>query len=315
MTYKIDSEMAPIMEALAKRSTGAPSPKRGDWQALRTSANAGLAYMASLVPASKDLTITKYSVTVPDGVQIELRWYTKTGPAPGSAVVYAHGGGMIAGSLDLYDEVVSWYVSETGVPFLAVEYRLAPEASGTSLAEDVFAAVLWLVDHSSQLQVDPQRIALMGDSGGGGPTAGAAILARDKQLSLARQILIYPALDDRNVNPDPTREPFLTWSYDNNFTAWSAMLGDKRGTNVVSPIAAPARLKDFSGLAPAYIDVGDLDIFRDENIAYAQKLAKAGVPVELHVYPGVPHGFERFGPNTKIGEYAMKTRAVAIELI
>jgi acetyl esterase/lipase len=121
----------------------------------------------------------------------------------------------------------------------------------------------------------------MGDSGGGSPTTGGRDHARDRGIRLARQILIYPMLDDRNLGPDPAREPFLTWTY-GNFTAWSAVLGGDLGTGAVSPLAAPAHLAD---LAPAYIDVGDFDSFRDEDIAYAQRLARAGVPVELHVHP------------------------------
>jgi acetyl esterase/lipase len=100
---------------------------------------------------------------------------------------------MIGGSLDLYDKVVSRYVWQTGVPFLSVGYRLAPEAtSSTRLAEDVFTGRNWLASHAADLRVDAARIAVMGDSGGGCPTAGAAILARDRTVSLARQILIYP---------------------------------------------------------------------------------------------------------------------------
>ena len=204
---------------------------------------------------------------------------------------------MILGSLDTYDTLLSRYVALSGVPFLSVGYRLASDATGTTLAEDVFSGLAWLTDHAVSLDVDPARIAVMGDSGGA-PTAGAAILARDRGLRLVRRILIYPMLDDRNQTPDPALAPFLTWSYVDNYTAWHAVLGDDLGRDIVSPIAAPGRLKDFAGLAPAYLEVGDLDIFRDETIAYAQGLARAGLPVELHVHPGVPHGWERFAPDS-----------------
>jgi acetyl esterase/lipase len=125
---------------------------------------------------------------------------------------------------------------------------------------------------------------------------------------VARQILIYPMLDDRNQTPDPGLAPFATWTYDNNYTAWRAVLGDDLGRDTVSPVAAPGRLKDFAGLAPAYLDVGDLDIFRDETIAYAQGLAHAGVPVELHVHPAVPHGWDRFAPETATARRAFDDR-------
>jgi acetyl esterase/lipase len=115
--------------------------------------------------------------------------------------------------------------------------------------------------------------------------------------------------------PGPIPAALLTWTYDNNFTGWNAALGDERGTHAVSPVAAPARLTDFVGLAPAYIEVGDLDIFRDESISYAQQLARAGITIELHVHPGAPHGFERFALATKLGQRAMHDRARAVASI
>jgi acetyl esterase/lipase len=273
--------------------------------------------MDTLTPASAGVTTTSFFTPVSDGGgEIELRWYTTTSAAPGPAVVYAHGGGMIGGSLDLYDKVVSWYVAQTGVPFLSVDYRLAPEAtSSTSLAEDVFTGLTWLTAHAAGLGADPARIAVMGDSGGGGPTAGAAILARERNVPLARQILVYPMLDDRNTAPGAIPAEVITWTYDNNYTGWYALLGDEIGGDKVSPVAAPGRLTDFTGLAPAYIDVGDLDIFRDESIAYAAGLAKAGVPVELHVHPGAPHGFERFVPDAGVARRAMADRVRAVTAI
>jgi acetyl esterase/lipase len=309
MSYELDPELVPIMAALAEQSAHVPVPRRGDWQAVRSAATAGLSYMATLVPPSTGVHTASYFTEAPDGAELELRWYAKEGSSPGSAVVYAHGGGMVAGSLDLYDKVVSWYVSETGVPFLSVQYRLAPESGGTKLAEDVYAGLTWLVAHATELGVDVGRLAVMGDSGGGGPAAGAAILARDHKAPLARQILIYPMLDDRNIVPGRIPTTALTWTYDNNFTGWNAALGTERGTESVSPVAAPARLTDFISLAPAYIEVGDLDIFRDESVAYAQQLARAGVTIELHVHPGAPHGFERFAPDSKLAQRAMADRA------
>ena len=312
-TYELDSELVPVMAGLRERAANSQAPARGDWRAVRQTANAGQAYMATLTPSSSGVKTTTFFTTASDGAKIELRWYQKTGVNPGSAVVYVHGGGMVAGSINLYDKLVSWYVSETGVPFLSVQYRLAPEAHGTTLAEDVFAALTWLIEHSLELGVRTDRIALMGDSGGGGPTAGAAILARDRKIMLARQILIYPMLDDRNLGPGLIPANLLTWNYDNNFTGWAALLGDRLGGSAVSPVEAPARLRDFTGVAHAYIEVGDLDIFRDESINYALRLAGVGAPVELHVHPGAPHGFERFAPTSRLALRAMsdRTRVIA----
>ena len=312
MTYTLDPELVTVMRALAERSRENSRPRRGDWQALREVGNAGQAYMATLVPPSSGVHTVTFVATAADGASLELRWYTTDAAGTGSAVVYAHGGGMVMGSLDLYDELMSFYVCETGVPFLAVGYRLAPEVRAPTLAEDVYSAISWLIAHAEELGVDASRIAVMGDSGGGAPAAGAAILARDRNILLTKQILIYPMLDDRQPNRDSALEPFLTWTYDDNFTAWSAALGEACGTDDVPPTAAPARLTDFRGLPETYLDVGDLDILRDEGIAFTQCLARAGVPVELHVHPGVPHGWERLAPKSQAAVRAMADRVRAI---
>jgi acetyl esterase/lipase len=260
------------------------------------------------------VAIEMFSVRAKDGAEIELRWYTKkNAPRGGPVVLYAHGGGMVAGSAKLFDPRVAGLVSESGVPFLSVDYRLAPEGTGTMLAEDTFAGLMWLISNAAKLGVDPARIAVMGESAGGGVAAGVAILARDRRIPLARQILIYPMLDDRNTVPDPALAPFATWTFDNNFTGWSAVLGKDIGTDRVDPVAAPARLKDFTGLAPAYIDVGELDIFRNENLAYAQGLAAARVPVEFHLHPGAPHGFEGFAPESGVARRALADRARVLQ--
>jgi acetyl esterase/lipase len=307
MAYSLDPELAAAMAAVADRPN-LGKIERGDWRTLRETVNASFAQWKALAPAYRDVETRTFSVTTRDGAAIELRWYAKKGAAPGSAVVYAHGGGMILANVDLYDPVVMPYVSTTGTPFLSVEYRLAPEARGDTPAQDTFAALAWLRDHAAELGVDPARIAIMGDSGGGGVAAGTAILARDRKVPLARQILIYPMLDDRNLTPIPEVEPFATWTYDNNFTGWSALLGDDLGKETVPPSAAPSRLKDFTGLAPAYIEVGELDIFRDESIAYAQGLAAARISIELHVHPNAPHGYDRLGAGSQVAARAMADR-------
>jgi acetyl esterase/lipase len=307
--HELDPEVAAAL-SLVRTGAAAPArvPARGDWRTLRETGNAGQAYMAAITPASQGVTCTSYQAQAPDGARIELRWYQRRDERPGSAVVYAHGGGMILGSLDSYGTLLDWYVSATGVPFLSVAYRLAPESQGTALAEDVYSAIAWLREHAGELGVAGDRIAVMGDSGGGSPAAGAAILARERGVPLARQILIYPMLDDRNTESGTELEAVATWTYDSNWTAWTAVLGSARGTARVPPVAAPARLEDAADLAPAYIEVGDLDIFRDEDIAYAAKLASSRVPIELHVHPGAPHGFDRLAPDAAVTRRAFADR-------
>jgi acetyl esterase/lipase len=149
----------------------------------------------------------------------------------------------------------------------------------------------------------------MGDSGGGGLAAAAALMARARGgPAIARQILIFPMLDDRNTVLDPELAPFALWTYDDNATGWGALLGDATGGPDVAPYAAPARVVDPAGLPAAYIEVGQLDIFRDEDIAYAQRLSSAGVDVEFHLHPGVPHEFETLAPDSGVARRAIADR-------
>ena len=185
---------------------------------------------------------------------------------------------------------------------------------------DSYTGLCYLRDHASELNIDPARLAIMGDSGGGGVCAALGIYARDQNFAppLKKQILIYPMLDDRNTAVDSHLLPFMAWSYDDNVTGWGAALGkspeqltssEHKNDESVNPHCVPARLKDFSGLAPMYIEVGELDIFRDEDVVYARRAQRAGVSVELHVHPGVPHGFGGFAPGTNVSQRARADRA------
>ena len=290
---------------------------RGDVMTARANNDLGAKQVFDTIPLSDDPTVkTLYRTHAADGHVIPMNWY---GPvdsaAPRSCVVYVHGGGMISGSIDIYDRAVRYYHQLTGVPFLAVGYRLAPESTGTAPAEDVLTALEWVIAHAGEMGIDASRIAVMGDSGGGGIAAGVAILARDKGLVLAKQILIYPMLDDRNTEPDPLLAPTATWGYDSNFTGWFALLGETMGTPDVDPVAAPARLAHHEGLSPAFIEVGDMDIFRDEDIDFAVRLLRAGVPCELHVYPGLPHAYEWLAWDSAPCRRSMELRRTVIQAL
>jgi acetyl esterase/lipase len=268
-------------------------------------------------PAVVGVEVDEFALITADGAELPLRWYRPVGATlPGSAVLYLHGGGMIlawghVGSV--YDAVVREYVAASGVPALVVDYRVAPEHPDPTPVSDCYAALQWLADHAGDLGVDPGRIGVAGDSAGGGLAAGIALLARDRGgPAIALQLLAYPMLDDRTVEPDPQLPPdVLVWTYDDNVTGWSALLGEAAGAageSAVSVYAAPARAADLTGLPPTYIDTGDLDIFRDEDVSFARRLALAGVPTELHVHPGCPHGFETFAPDASVSRQAIADR-------
>ena len=301
MAHTLDPEVAAALAPLAAMAEGQVPPAVGDVQGRRASAAATFAYIGSLHPAVEGVTVTRHETTAPDGAAVPLRWYQADGADPGPAVLYVHGGGMILGDLDMYDPIISGFVADSGVPALAVEYRLAPEHPHPVPVEDCYAALTWLAAHAVELGVDPARIAVMGDSAGGGLAAGVALIARDRGgPALARQILIYPMLDDRTTTPDPSLVPFLAWTYEDNVTGWGALLGDRAGGADVPAYAAPARADDVSGLPPTYVDVGDLDIFCAEDVDYARRIAATGTPIELHVHPGVPHGCEVVAPHADV---------------
>ena len=316
LPVSLDPEIAAGFAALTERLGEIQPIPIGDVASRRSTFDPLQRVIHAQLPVPRDITMKDYETTTSDGARLLLRWYAKRGTDPGSAVLYAHGGGMIASSVEIYDGPISRYVSATGVPFLSVEYRYAPEFPAPTPVTDCYAGLQWLAAKAPELGVDPSRIAIMGDSGGGGVAASLAIYARDQAgPAIAKQILIYPMLDDRNTTPDPDLATFAPWSYDDNATGWGALLGAAVGGPDVSPYGAAARLKDFAGLPPAYIEVGELDIFRDEDIAYAQNLLAAGVSTELHVHPAVPHGFEAFVPTAEISRRAAEHRHRALNAV
>ncbi|MFJ9787316.1 alpha/beta hydrolase [Amycolatopsis sp. NPDC101161] len=309
MTFTVDPQVAAILAPMAEAMAAAPHPAVGDIATRRVALEAMMAETAALQPTPADVTVTDFHAVAGDGAKVLLRWYAKDGAAPGSAALYLHGGGMILGSVALYDAPIARYVSASGVPMLAVDYRLAPEHPDPTPVEDVYTGLKWLHGHAVDLGVDPARIAVMGDSAGGGLAAGVTLLARDRGgPAVARQILVFPMLDDRTTTPDPELVPFATWTYEDNVTGWSALLGDRAGGPDVSPYAAAARATDLSGLPPTYLEVGQLDIFRDEDLDYARRLGAAGVDVEFHLHPGVPHEFETFAWDTDVARRAVADR-------
>lgn len=302
MDPEVDAALAALLAELGE----APAP--GDWVAARAATDAFLGAASCRKARPGNVTAVRHETRGADGGAVALCWYAREGAQPGSAAVYLHGGGMIGGSVDLYDPFIASYVAASGVPMLAVEYRLAPEHPHPGPVEDGFAGLRWLRDHAADLRVDPARIAVMGDSAGGGLAASVALLARSRGVPLARQILIYPMLDDRTLTPDPALAPFLVWTHDDNRMGWGALLGPAFGTDRVAAEAAPARTTDFGGLAPTYLDVGELDIFLGENVDYVRRIARAGIPVELHVHPGTPHAFDLIAPDAAVTKRAIADR-------
>jgi acetyl esterase/lipase len=228
---------------------------------------------------------------------------------------WIHGGGYVMGDIDQDDRLMKQFVNRIGCVAVSVDYRVAPEHPFPAPVEDCYAGLKWLFANADQLGIDPSRVAIAGASGGGGLAAGLALLVRDRgELSVAFQLLIYPMIDDRNVTPASyaITDPRM-WNRECNRLGWKAYLGRDGGGPDVSPYAAASRASDLSNLPPAYIPVGALDLFVDENIEYAQRLIQAGVPTELHVYPGAFHGFDMFAPSAKVSKQFKADRESALK--
>jgi triacylglycerol lipase len=235
------------------------------------------------------------SIIGADGNEILLmvhRPRAASGPLP--AVLHVHGGGYVIGSARMSVMSNQRTVADAECVVVSVDYRLAPETRHPGPLEDCWAALRWLHDQAGELGIDPARIAVMGESAGGGLAAALALLARDRGgAPIVHQHLIYPMIDDRTGGGD--RHPYtgeFVWTPESNRFGWTCLLGPEAGGDSVADYGAAARADDLSGLPPTYLAVGALDLFVDEDVDYARRLIRAGVPTELHVYPGAFHGFD-----------------------
>jgi acetyl esterase/lipase len=263
------------------------------------------ALLASLPPVEGVTSKDEFVPGAQGDPAVRVRVYRPTDqPGKLPALYWIHGGGYVMGDIEQDDRLMKQMVKRIGCVTVSVDYRLAPEHPFPAPVEDCYAGLKWLFRHAGELGVEPSRIAIGGASGGGGLAAGLALLTRDRgELQVAFQLLIYPMIDDRNVTPasHAITDPRM-WNRQSNHLGWKAYLGRDGGGADVSPYAAAARATDLTNLPPAYIPVGALDLFVDENIEYAQRLIQAGVPTELHVYPGAFHGFDIFAPSATVSK-------------
>lgn len=214
---------------------------------------------------------------------------------PSGALLWIHGGGLVMGTPEVGTALCGRIADELGVLVVGVDYRLAPEHPFPAGLDDCYAALTWLHDQTTSLGIDPARIAVGGDSAGGGLAAVLAQLVHDRGgPPICFQLLEYPMLDDRtSLRNDAAARSALVWSNISNRYAWTAYLGRTPTLTEVRPYVAAARRLDLGGLPPAWVGVGDIDLFHDEDVAYAQRLRDAGVPCELHVEPGMYHGADQ----------------------
>jgi acetyl esterase/lipase len=215
--------------------------------------------------------------------------------APAACLYSIHGGGYILGSNAMDDIVFDRYCNEFGCVGVSVEYRLAPDTPYPGPLDDCDAGLRWTFAHADELGIDPARIGIMGVSAGGGLAAALALRARDEgEMQIAFQLLQCPMIDDRQATASSQYDDLFIWSHAANKFGWQCYLGDLYGRDDVPAYAAAARAEDLAGLPPAMVITGGADGFRDENIEYARRLCAAGVPTDLCVIAGAPHGVQMF---------------------
>lgn len=254
-----------------------------------------------LVPSSQprdDVLMEDISVPGADGEpDVGVRVYVPVAPSDSSrpGVLFIHGGGFMMGSVDQTDAACQALSAALGAAVVSVEYRLAPEHPYPAALNDCYSALTWLAQGEG-LDVDLNRIAVVGGSAGAGLAAAVTLLARDRGgPALCFQVLLIPELDDRLNTPSMQRfTDTPLWNLPNAEWSWRHYLGDLHGQPDVPAYAAPARCDDLSGLPPAYISTMEFDPLRDEGLLYALRLLQAGVQVEVHSFPGTFHGSALF---------------------
>ncbi len=304
--HLVDPELLPALESmLGPPLTAETLPAIRAW-----------ARMTPASPKSQVVVEERYIPGVPDAPDVRVLIYAPVAATPKAGYLHIHGGGYIFGAADESDAANKALAADTGSVVVSVDYRLAPETPHPGPIEDCYAALKWLHANAATLGIDPARIAIGGESAGGGLAAALAVLARDRgEVPIVFQRLFCPMIDDRTGSvgePHPVAGEF-GWTAAYNRFAWKSLLGREPGGPDTSPYAAAARAENLAGLPPAFISTSALDIFLDENLDYAKRLVRAGVPTELHVYPGGYHGFQIMTPEADVSRRANRDALDALK--
>ncbi len=308
-----DPELLAVLQAF-------PSLEMLNWDDLPASRAASgemLVMLSASIPDSPHVVKEDRMVPGPEGApEVLVRVYRPAGSSvalPG--LFWIHGGGYVIGSMAMDDHLMQHIVETVGCMAVSVEYRLAPEYPFPAPVEDCYAALKWMATNATELGVDADRIAVGGASAGGGLAAGLVLLARDRgEVKVSFQLLIYPMINNlNNTNSSEVYAQAPIWSKRDNHGGWHAYLGADAGSEKASHYAAASRATDLSNLPPAYVAVGSQEVFLDEDVHYALRLAHAGIPVELHVYPCAFHGFDIFAPTASISQRFSEDRDAALK--
>ena len=304
--HLVDPELRPMLEAWPTVTLDAE---------MLASIRSGVSTVPLPAVTPNDVRYEERSIPGPaQGPELKVSIYTPSGPGPFPCLYHIHGGGYISGAAAPLEFMHRPMAEELGCVIVSVDYRLAPETPHPGPVEDCYAGLAWTIAHAGELGIDVSRLGMTGESAGGGLAAALALLVRDRgEFRLAFQQLIYPMLDDRTAvrDPHPYAGEFI-WTPRSNHFGWSALLGHEPGLEGVSPYAAAARAEDLTGLPPTFISTGALDLFVEEDIDYARRLIRAGVPTELRVYPGSFHGFDMH-PAASVAQAARSDRNAALK--
>ncbi|WP_370934887.1 alpha/beta hydrolase [Amycolatopsis sp. cg13] len=266
--------------------------------------------------ADRPVRCTHHTIPGYGGAEIEVSVLAHVDhDTPGVGIYHLHGGGMVMGDrFAAAGPLIDWVLKHDAVA-VTVEYRLAPEHPDPVPVEDCYAGLQWMAANAETLRFAADRLVMFGGSGGGGLAAGTALLARDRNgPPLLGLLLQCPMIDDRNETVSSRQyDGTGVWDRTSNLTAWTAVLGDRRGTADVSPYAAAARATDLSGLPPTFIDVGAAEVFRDEDVAFATAIWASGGDAELHVWGGAFHGFHDLAPQSALAKACVAARESWLE--
>lgn len=299
---RLDPELAQALAAIPKGPQGVFDLT--DIPATRIAVRAFAESIAAQSPDDPSVTVEEYIALGANHPDVSLRLLRPRSldATPQPALLWFHGGGQVLGYAAQDDAYLKPLCATVGCITIAVDYRLAPEAPAPAAAQDGALAYRWVLEHAEELGIDPHRLGIAGASGGGGIAAATAQIIRDQGLPAPLfQSLIYPMLDDRNETPSSTQVTDLgIWDRHANLLAWQAILPEGVGSETLPSYAVAARAESLDGLPPAFIAVGELDLFRDEDLDYSRRLLEAGTAVELHLYPGAFHAFDLFAPTAAV---------------